>query len=553
MSKNLQTHIKYKYDSETNWNSAGWTSRVGEIYVYAPDSDHTETRLKIGDGIHTVIELPWAYIGDYTPPLVPVAAVPSQSGTLTYNGGSQSPSWSNYNSGQLTLSGTTAGTNAGSYTATFTPASGYCWPDGTTTAKNVVWSIAKATPTLSLNKSSVALSSSTTSATVTITTNSTGSLTVSSNNSTYISASINSKTITVRSVNYTSGTATITVSLAATTNYNARSTSFSVTATFSTVSNVLNNNSWETISKVAKEGNADQYWNVGDTKQVSINHTLYVDGNEELIQNTYNVFIVGFDRVFGGQIDFQCFKTTNGTPICLIDRKYNMSSYADSSMDNGFALTYSDEMMVGDDYTYNTEGSGYSEYLIARSLDYSAISNLRPKLIDAFPSDLRNVMVSIYGHTYFTHYKSIEKSEGGTWVNEGGTTHLEPDMSEYKLILPSVGDILIDPTFYDELFYESYADATALIDNTLTTSGVDYPYPYYANGNSYIKYSHKSNSTAVSYWLRDGYEYGEANAYLGVSVRARMGFFMSSYGDVTATSCERSLGVCPIFRVGNAY
>ena len=47
--------------------------------------------------------------------------VPSQSGSLTYNGGSQSPTRINYNTAQLTIGGTTTGTNAGSYTATFTP------------------------------------------------------------------------------------------------------------------------------------------------------------------------------------------------------------------------------------------------------------------------------------------------------------------------------------------------------------------------------------------------------------------------------------------------
>ena len=52
---------------------------------------------------------------------ITISNVPAQSGTLTYNGNSQTPSWSNYNSAQLTLGGTTSGTNATSYNATFTP------------------------------------------------------------------------------------------------------------------------------------------------------------------------------------------------------------------------------------------------------------------------------------------------------------------------------------------------------------------------------------------------------------------------------------------------
>ena len=50
-----------------------------------------------------------------------IAAVPSQSGTLTYSGSAQSPAWSNYDPNAMTLGGTASGTNAASYTATFTP------------------------------------------------------------------------------------------------------------------------------------------------------------------------------------------------------------------------------------------------------------------------------------------------------------------------------------------------------------------------------------------------------------------------------------------------
>ena len=37
---------------------------------------------------------------------------------------------------------------------------------------------------------------------------------------------------------------------------------------------VLNNNSWETISKISQAGLAAQYWNVGDTKDIVINGTV---------------------------------------------------------------------------------------------------------------------------------------------------------------------------------------------------------------------------------------------------------------------------------------
>ena len=47
-------------------------------------------------------------------------AVPSQSGSLTYTGSAQSPTWTDYDQAEMTLGGTTTGTGAGSYNATFT-------------------------------------------------------------------------------------------------------------------------------------------------------------------------------------------------------------------------------------------------------------------------------------------------------------------------------------------------------------------------------------------------------------------------------------------------
>ena len=73
-----------------------------------------------------------------------IMGVPAQSGTLTYNGSAQSPVWSGHDAAKLTIGGTTSGTNAGSYNATFTPSANYQWNDGTTAAKTVAWTIRRA-------------------------------------------------------------------------------------------------------------------------------------------------------------------------------------------------------------------------------------------------------------------------------------------------------------------------------------------------------------------------------------------------------------------------
>ena len=71
--------------------------------------------------------------------------IPSTSGTFTYNGRVQTPTWNNFNDKELIIGGATSGTNAGDYATTFTPAPGIIWFDGTSDAKTVIWTINKAT------------------------------------------------------------------------------------------------------------------------------------------------------------------------------------------------------------------------------------------------------------------------------------------------------------------------------------------------------------------------------------------------------------------------
>nr|WP_301538551.1 cell wall-binding repeat-containing protein [Bifidobacterium sp. DSM 109963] len=69
--------------------------------------------------------------------------IPTAKSGLVYNGKSQTGV--NGATG-YTLSGQTTATNAGSYTATATLAKGYVWSDGSSAAKKIGWSIAKAKP-----------------------------------------------------------------------------------------------------------------------------------------------------------------------------------------------------------------------------------------------------------------------------------------------------------------------------------------------------------------------------------------------------------------------
>jgi len=122
--------------------------------------------------------------------------IPNQSGTLTYNTYSQSPTWNNYDSTKMTLTGDTSGINARNYTAIFTLDSHYIWSDGTKGAKNIVWNIAKAPGNITLSKDSVSLTTANPTDTITFS-NNTGTVSVVSADTSIATTSISGNTITI--------------------------------------------------------------------------------------------------------------------------------------------------------------------------------------------------------------------------------------------------------------------------------------------------------------------------------------------------------------------
>ena len=157
-------------------------------------------------------------------------SVPTVSGSLTYNGQAQSPTLTGYDADKMVLSGDTSGTNAGSYTAVVTPTAQYKWADGSTEAKDIQWSIDKATPSITFDPESVSLDTSTTSQEVAVGYTGDGVLSAQSNNSGVATVSLSGNMLTVDGVD--TGSTTITVSASEGTNYTAVSASLSVAVQF---------------------------------------------------------------------------------------------------------------------------------------------------------------------------------------------------------------------------------------------------------------------------------------------------------------------------------
>ena len=432
--------------------------------------------------------------------------VPSQSGSLTYNGGAQSPTWSNYNTTYMTIGGTTSGTNAGSYSATFTPTTDYRWSDGTTTAKTVSWSIGKATGTLTVSPNSIELSPSNLSDTFTIGGNHDGTISVVSNNTGIATVSRSGNTVTVNNVNQTTGNTTITVSCTAGTNYTAPS-SQSVTVEAKFVSSVLNENDWSVIKSVADASQGANYWAVGDRKAVTVNGTV----GTQAINGTYYVYILGFDHNSsreGTGITFGTFKTalSGGTDICLVDSHYNDYSTGGQKW---FNMNHSSNTNSGGwkgcDLRYDVLGSTNSNNNDAGTT--TATSPVSGTLMAALPSDLRAVMKPMNIYT----------------DNTGGGSNTASYVTKSVDYLPLLAE-------YEIFGTRSYANSAE--------QNYQAQYQYYKNGNSKVKYRHSSTSSTANWWERSPY-CNDSDSFC----------FVYANGNATYNGARISSGLAPAFRV----
>lgn len=439
---------------------------------------------------------------------ITISNVPAQSGTLTYNGNSQTPSWSNYNSAQLTLGGTTSGTNATSYNATFTPKADYMWSDGSTTAKTVSWSIGKAAGSMTLSASAVTLNSAALTAEVTVTRPGDGAITASSSNTGVATVSVSGNKVTIKHVNQTTGTATITIKVAAGTNHTAPADkTVAVTAQFMPTKKALNDQTWAEIRQVSDAGQGSSYWSVGDRKAVLVNGTV---GTLAVNQTLY-VYILGFNHNSakeGNGIQFGTFKTalSGGTDVCLVDGSYNSYKTDGSKI---FNMNHWGNYNYGGwkacDLRYDILGStnkapvNYGKARATSDTGYDAPTNTATSpvantLMAALPADLRAVMKPITKYT----------------DNKGNSSDVAANVTSSLDYLPLLAEQEI---FGGNRTYSNQYEKNSQVQ-----------YAYYSAGNSKVKYRHSATGSAAYWWGRspsctDGgsfcyvYAIGYANYY----------------------------------------
>lgn len=256
----------------------------------------------------------------------------------------------------------------------------------------------------------------------------------------------------------------------------------------------LEDYTWAQIQAIGAAGTGAQYFDVGDTKTITLNGQI---GDYLTLSNfSCKVFIIDFNYRGDNGIYFQGFKSLAGVDIGLGDR---MGGTLLNGGEKCFNINHKVSTNYGNaggwkgcDLRYDILGStdvapsGYGATITASRTGYNATtaaitSPVANTLMAALPSDLRAVLAAwtIYSDNVGNHLSS---SQGAASDVTASIDYL-PLLSEYEVF-----------------GVRSYANVYEQNKQTQMA--------YYANGNSTLKYLHDDkslNAVAVGWWLRSAY------------------------------------------------
>lgn len=230
------------------------------------------------------------------------------------------------------------------------------------------------------------------------------------------------------------------------------------------VSATLNDNSWEDIKGIADASEGQNYWAVGDTKQITINGKVS-DGLKLSNYRTY-VYIIGFDHnkdIEGTGIAFGSFKSTSGNDMALCDSNYDTNATSGQwfNMNNT-----------------NANNGGWESSLMRTATI--------PVIKEALPSDLLDVIKTTVIYT---------DNVGGSSTDASRVTSTKDDL--YLLAEYEVFGVRKFANRAEKNYQQQYA--------------------YYAAGNSKIKYRHNTSPLFSVYWWERSVRTSGSTAFCRVS------------------------------------
>ena len=238
-----------------------------------------------------------------------------------------------------------------------------------------------------------------------------------------------------------------------------------------TYSSVLDENTWEQISEASSSGVAENMWEVGDRKQVTLNGTV---GSCTFSNYSTYAFIIGFNhnssREGSNKIHFQLAKTalSGGTDICFIDGSYNSSGSSAAFRMN----------------TSSTNSGGWKDSYMRNNICGTSKTSTSGRIMGAIPADLRNALKSV---TKYTNNNGSSSASSAVTA----TTDYFFLLSEYEVF----GNIKYSNT-YEANYQQQYA--------------------YYSVGNSKVKLRHDITWITARWWLRSP-RAGNSSFFVGVS------------------------------------
>lgn len=251
----------------------------------------------------------------------------------------------------------------------------------------------------------------------------------------------------------------------------------------------LNDNSWAAIKQVSNANMGANFWSVGDCKEVTMNGKV----SNGLTLTSYSawVFIIGFNHNAereGNGIAFQGFKATkNGTPVCLVDSRYNNQCNSVWFCMNALLASGA-----------ATNAGGWASCGMR--------NDIMPLIKTAFPSDLQTVIKT----------STIYTDNTGNGIAGVAPTATQDDvflLAEYEVFGARTFASSQEPTYLKQ-------------------------YAYYSAGNSKVKYRHNATDTDVRWWERS-----PASSYSSSFCA------VIAAGSANYYNASTSLGVSPAFKV----
>lgn len=522
MSKQLNTRIQYKYDTESAWAEAedSFKALPGELIAVKAD-DSSNVTLKFGDA--------YAH-NNFTMMLDASLEYPScDTSEFTYTGEFIQPTIEYSDSTHIVTTGTLTARDAGTYKIYFVPTKGYAWKNLTTDYRLLEWSIKKVKSSIETTTNKVSLSVTNPTQKIQVTTNVRDKIQVSVSDTTYLTAKlvdeINSDGsiatyISITGLVGTSVEQTVTLYIQEESNYEGAAATISVDLS-EVINKTLNNNSWATISLASEKGIASNYWSIGDCKEITLNGKIHecFSANDLKV----NVYIIDFNHVNGSTttegIHFGTFKNTNYTDIVLVDTYYgysmrssyvfNMNHWANTSLGGWKDCDLRYDILGSTDVAPTNYDN--PSYFRGRGQDASKECATKPvsnTLMSLLPEDLRAVMKPL---TIYTDNQGEGYGSSSSYV----TTSVDylPLLSEFELY-----GIRYEANSYEKNYQTQYT--------------------YYKDGNSKLKYSYANPTSLVQWWLRSA-EYNISGDFMIVQYA----------GGTECSDAYYSLGICPIFRV----